>query len=60
MLDDLKHPNEEHYPRQRLLIISLNEYAYVVPYTQENDTYFLKTIYPSRTMTKKYLGQGGD
>ena len=56
LLDTLKHHNPKRYPRQRLFVVSLNQYAYLVPYVEEeNDTYFLKTIYPSRNMTQKYL-----
>ena len=55
LLDDLKHPNWERYPRQRQFVVSFNGYAYVVPYVEENNAYFLKTIYRSRDMTKRYI-----
>ena len=58
LLDTLKHHNPERYPRQQLFVVSLHDYAYVVPYVEENDTYFLKTIYPSSNMTRRYLRQG--
>lgn len=51
------HPNREKYPHQRLLIVDLEGYAYVVPFVQDGDTCFLKTIIPSRKATKKYLGE---
>lgn len=60
LLDDLKHPDWERYPRQRWFVVSLNQYAYIVPYVEENDIYFLKTIYPSRKMTRRYLRQAED
>ena len=60
LLDDLKHPDWERYPRQRWFVVSLNKYAYIIPYVEENDIYFLKTIYPSRKMTRRYLRQGED
>ena len=56
LLDVLEHPNSR-YPHQKQFIILLHDYVYVVPYV---DTYFLKTIYPSRKLTKKYLRQGED
>ena len=56
LLDDMRHPNVERYPRQRIFVVRLNEYAYVVPYVVEKDnSYFLKTAYPDTAMMKKYL-----
>ena len=55
LLDVREHPNKEKYPNQKLLIIKMNDYVYVVPYVQEQDTMFLKTIIPSRKETKRYL-----
>jgi uncharacterized DUF497 family protein len=50
------HPNKKKYPHQRILIVDLGGYAYVVPYVQDGDTCFLKTIIPSRKATRRYLG----
>ena len=55
ILDILEHPNKEKYPNQKLLILEINGYAYVVPFVEEGDKIFLKTIFPSRKYTKKYL-----
>jgi len=32
--------------------------VYLVPYVEELDGYFLKTVIPSRKATREYLGQG--
>ena len=40
---------------QKMYIINIDNYAYVVPFVEEKEKNFLKTIYPSRTMTKKYI-----
>jgi uncharacterized DUF497 family protein len=56
ILDILDHPNQEKYPNQRLFIIEINQYAYVIPFVENEQEVFLKTIIPSRKMTKKYLG----
>ena len=54
ILLNLEHPNNEKYPNQKMMIVNINEYAYCVPYViEEDDTWFLKTIYPSRKF--KYL-----
>ena len=54
LLDDLFHHNDC-YKNQRLYIVNLNGYAIVVPYVEEEDYVFLKTAFPSRKATKKYL-----
>lgn len=56
LLDDISHPNKEKYPHQRLFVISLDDYAYLVPYVENEEEIFLKTIVPSRKATKQYLG----
>jgi len=58
-LDDFIHPNRKRYPNQRILVVEIENYAYYVPYVEEEDKLFLKTIFPSRKATKKYLF-GGD
>lgn len=55
LLDVLVHPNKEKYPNHRIFVIELLGYAYIVPFVEDEETYFLKTIYPSRKATKKYL-----
>ncbi len=51
------HPNKQKYPNQRILIVDISGYAYLVPYVRDGDSLFLKTIIPSRKATKKYLGE---
>jgi uncharacterized DUF497 family protein len=53
--DVLAHPNPEKYPNQRFYIIEIHEYIHVVPFVEDEVKIFLKTIYPSRKLTKKYL-----
>lgn len=56
LLDDLKHPNEKKYPRQRIFIVDIDDYAYLIPYVEDREVIFLKTIIPSRMATKRYIG----
>ena len=58
ILDDVKHPNPEKYPKQRIFVISIDEYVHLVPYVESADEIFLKTIISSRKATKVYLGGG--
>lgn len=55
LLDELRHPNRDKYPNQFVLVVALDEYVYLVPYVEETDYYFLKTIIPSRKATRDYL-----
>jgi len=57
-LDRISHPNKKHYPNQKQIIVNLNSYAYIVPFVEDEEKVFLKTIIPSRKMTKKYLIEG--
>jgi hypothetical protein len=56
LLDDVEHPNKEKYSNQNILIIlvEIKEYVYLVPYVEDDEAIFLKTIIPSRQMNKKY------
>ena len=56
LLDTIEHPNQQQYPGQRILIVNVEGYACLVPFVEGDETIFLKTIIPSRKMTKLYLG----
>jgi len=54
------HHNKKKYPNQKILIVDVDGYAYLVPCVTDKNEYFLKTIIPSRKATKKYLGGEND
>jgi len=56
LLDILDHPNQEKYPDQKLLIVKINDYVWVVPAEKRGNRLRLVTAYPSRKYTKRYLG----
>jgi len=56
MLDIVEHPNQEKYPNQRMFVLAIDDYVYLVPYVENRKEIFLKTIIPSRKATKMYLG----
>jgi uncharacterized DUF497 family protein len=58
VLDIVNHTNIEKYPNQKMLIVNINNYAYIVPFWRYEKGIFLKTIIPSRKMTKRYLKNG--
>lgn len=59
LLADKGHTSKNH-PSQRIYVVRIDKYAYVVPYVinTRNNEIFLKTIYPSRKFTKQYLKKG--
>ena len=58
LLDILAHPNLAKYLNQKMLVVASDGYAYLVPFVEEDDHFFLKTVIPSRKATRDYLNQG--
>jgi uncharacterized DUF497 family protein len=55
LLEIVEHPKQERYPRQQMFIVKREDYVYLVPFVEEENCFFLKTIIPSRKATKEYL-----
>ena len=55
VLDVIAHPNKARYPKQQVLVVNINDYAYAVPFVEQGEERFLKTIVPSRKLTRRYL-----
>ena len=60
LLDIVAHPNAERYPRQRIMVVVIDDYAYLVPYVEEEDHLFLKTIIPSQKATRDFIAAKGE
>ena len=56
LLDVIEHSQPEKYPGQRIFVVSVEGYVYLVPFVESQDVIFLKTIIPSRKLTRRYLG----
>jgi uncharacterized DUF497 family protein len=56
LLDIVAHPNRTKYPNQKIFVVRLLDYVYLVPFVDDQSSFFLKTIIPSRRATKQYLG----
>ena len=56
LLDSIKNPSTEKYSNQSVFIVNVKGYVYCVPYVEDESKVFLKTIFPSRKMKKRYLG----
>jgi uncharacterized DUF497 family protein len=55
LLNVVFHPNKERHLNQRIFIVRIRGYAYLVPFVETAEEVFLKTIIPSRNATKRYL-----
>ncbi len=54
-VDIFAHPNRKEYPGQKISVVVVESYAYLVPFIEDDDEIFLKTIIPSRKATKQYV-----
>ena len=55
--DIVENPNQKKYKDQNLMVVEYEKYVYLVPFVEDDEKVFLKTIIPSRKATKKYLGK---
>ncbi len=57
LLDIIEHPNKKKYLHQYVLVIEMENYVFSLPsvYDKDKNEFFLKTMYPSRKLTKEYL-----
>ena len=42
------------YPNQKIYVLEIENYAYIVPFVESENEIFLKTAFPSRKYTKRY------
>jgi uncharacterized DUF497 family protein len=59
LLDNLVHPNSERYKNERIMVVKIVNYVFLVPCRENEEELFLKTIIPSRKATKQYIDRGG-
>ena len=59
-LEIYDHPNQERYPGQKISVVQVEGYAYLIPFVESKDEIFLKTIIPSRKATKYYSGESNE
>lgn len=58
LLDIVEHPNKDKYPNQKIFIVNVSDYVYLIPFVEDETKIFLKTIIPSRKATQRYLKGG--
>ena len=57
LLQIAPHQNPAKYPRQKIMIVEIDDYAYLVPFVEDEDHFFLKTIIPSRKATRDFIAK---
>ena len=60
LLARLDHPNRAKYSHQQIFVVLIGDYVYMVPFVEDEEKYFLKTIIPSRKLAKEYLRERKD
>lgn len=60
LLEIVPHPNPGKYPRQKIMVVDVAGYAFLVPFIEEEDHFFLKTIIPSRKATRDFIEKEAD
>ena len=55
LLAKLDHPNRAKYSHQQIFVVRMGDYVYTVPFVEDEEKYFLKTVIPSRKLTRDYL-----
>ena len=62
LLDVLEHPNPGRYSNQRIFVVRVGDYAYLVPFVEDAETVFLKSSvlhkYVSGRLTEKERAKG--
>jgi len=59
-MDIYDHPNQKRYSGQKISVVLIEGYAYLVPFVESEEQIFLKTIIPSRKATKQYVGDSNE
>ena len=60
ILDRRSHPNVDKYAKQEIFVLELNGYVCYVPFIEEGNEIFLKTIIPNRKLNKEFKGKGSE
>lgn len=60
LLEIVAHPKATKFPRQKIMVVEVASYAYLVPFVEDTDHFFLKTIIPSRKATRDFIVKESD
>ena len=51
------HPNRSKYPRQKIFVLEIEGYICYVPFVENDNEIFLKSIIPSRKLDREFRGE---
>ena len=51
------HPNHARYPQQQVFVLEIKGYICYVPFVENDNEIFLKSIIPSRKLDKEFRGE---
>ena len=57
LLAVIEHPNKNKYPNQKMFVIEINNYPYCVPFVEDKEKIYLKTIFPNRKFLKLLINK---
>ena len=60
LLEIVPHQNPAKYPRQKIMVVEVAGYAFLVPFVEEVSHFFLKAIIPSRKATRSFIAKESD
>ena len=60
LIEIVPHPNATKFPQQKIMVVEVGSYAYLVPFVEDKDHFFLKTIIPSRKATRDFIAKESD
>ena len=60
VIEVLEHNNQDKYNGQSIFVIDIESYVWLVPFIEDDEKIFLKTAFPSRKHSKKYLEKDND
>ena len=55
LLQVVQYPNITKYPRQKIMVVEIDGYAYLVPFVEDTEYLFRNTIIPSRKATREFI-----
>ena len=57
LLDVIDHPEQKKYPGQKIYVVDVGGYVWLVPHRYSEGQIVLKTAFPSRKATKAYVNE---
>jgi len=60
LVDVIDSPHQERYPGQKIYVVDIKGYIWLVPHDRKDGKIILRTAFPSRKATKAYLKEDGE